>query len=159
VEAVLTTIERLGGILGAGERAAELAVSMRERLERVRRRVSGHPRVRVLFMVWGDPVLAPGRGAFINDALALAGADSISAGASARWTEYDLEQILAAGPEVILTVPDNREFAESLPGRPGWVPVPAVRDGRIHVVGDAIQQPGPRIVEGIEEIAALLHPD
>ncbi len=159
VEDVLTTIVALGRIAGAEDAARSLEGSLRARLEAVQRRVSGSARPRVLFIIWGDPILAPGRDAFVSDALSLAGAASISADASARWTEFDLEQVLAGRPDVILTVPDNRIFAESLGSRPEWAIVPAVREGRIHVVSDAIQQPGPRIVEGIEEIAALLHPE
>lgn len=159
VEDVLATIMTLGRIAGAEDAARSLEESLRARLAAVRRRVSGSARPRVLFIIWGDPILAPGRGAFISDALSLAGAASISADASARWTEFDLEQVLAARPEVILTVPDNRTFAESLPSRPEWATVPAVHEGRVHVVSDAIQQPGPRIVDGIEEIAAILHPE
>lgn len=158
VDRVIETMETLGRILGAEREAESLTGSMRRRLEAIATRLAGKRRARVLFLVWGDPMLAPGRGAFINDALSLAGADSISAEASARWTEYDLEQVLTGRPEVILTVPDNRPFAESLRSRPEWASVPAVREGRIHVVSDAIQQPGPRIVDGIEEIAVLLHP-
>lgn len=159
VEDVLTTLVALGRIAGAEDAARSVEGSLRARLAEVRRRVSGSARPRVLFIIWGDPILAPGRDAFISDALSLAGAMSISADASARWTELDLEQVLAGRPDIILTVPDNRTFAESLPSRPEWALVPAVRKGRVHVVSDAIQHPGPRIVEGIEEIAAILHPE
>jgi iron complex transport system substrate-binding protein len=158
VEAILKALTEIGGIAGAAREAEEAVSRLRGRLDAVSRRVAGRPRPRVLFVVWGDPILAPGRGAFLNDALEKAGADSVSAAASARWTEYDLEQVLAARPEVILTVPANRAFAEALPERLEWAAVPAVRDRRVHVVGDAIQQPGPGIVDGIEEVAGLLHP-
>ncbi len=159
VGAVLSSLSDLGGILGDGGRGADLVARLRQRLERLSSRIAGRPRPRVLFVVWGDPILAPGRGTFLDDALALAGADSISSSSIARWAEMDLEGIVAAAPEVILTVADNRAFAMALPGDPRWRTVPAVAAGRIHVVTDAIQQPGPGIVDGIEEVARVLHPD
>ncbi|HXI02830.1 MAG TPA: helical backbone metal receptor [Candidatus Saccharimonadales bacterium] len=159
VDAVISTLEDLGRLLGAPDRATSLAGDLRRRLEAVKARVAGRRRVRVLFVVWGDPLLVPGRGTFINDALALAGADSVSSKATARWAEYGIEQVVAEAPEVILTVPDNAAFARALPSDPRWRSVPAVASGRIHVVGNEIQQPGPGIVDGIEEVAALLHPD
>ena len=159
VEAVLRSIDDLGRIAGVETAAASLTASLRERLATVEKRVAGKPRPRVLFVIWGDPILAPGRGAFLNDALARAGAEPISSSAASRWVEYDLERVISARIDVILTVPDNRAFAESLASRPEWAPVPAVKSRRIHVVSDAIQQPGPRIVEAIEEIAAILHPE
>ncbi len=159
IDSILSTLESLGRVLEMGKRAAALVSSLRARLGVVEKRVAGRPHPRVLFVVWGDPVLVPGRGAFINDALSRAGADSVSASASSRWTEYDLEQVLSARPEVIITVPDNAAFARSLPSRPEWAAVPAVKNGRIHIVDDAVQQPGPRIVDAIEEIARLLYPE
>ncbi len=157
VAAVLSSLGDLGGILGDGGRGANLAARLHQRLERLSARIAGRPRPRVLFVVWGDPMLAPGRGTFLDDALALAGAESISSRSTARWAEIGLEGIVAAAPEVILTVPDNRAFAMALPGDPRWRTVPAVASGRIHVVSDAIQQPGPGIVDGIEEVARILH--
>lgn len=159
VDAVLSTLGDLGRLLGAPDRAASLVGDLRRRIEAVKARVAGRRRVRVLFVVWGDPLLVPGRGTFINDALAIAGADSISSKATARWAEYGIEQVVAEAPEVILTVPDNAAFARALPSDPRWRSVPAVAAGRIHVIGNEIQQPGPGIVDGIEEVAALLHPD
>ena len=159
VPSVFATLESLGRLLGIEESSGPLAASLRARLEAVERRVAGRPRPRVLFLIWGEPILAPGRDAFITDALRRAGADSISASSPSRWAEYDLETILVERPEVILTVPDNRSFAAAIGSEPEWAPVPAVKNGRVHVVGDAIQHPGPAIVDGIEEIARLLHPE
>jgi iron complex transport system substrate-binding protein len=159
VDAVLTTLEELGGLLGATADSDALVRALRRRLQAVENRGADRPRPRVLFVIWGDPILVPGKGAFITDALARAGGESVSAAAAARWAEYGLEQIVALAPETILTVPDNRAFADSIRSDPRWSTVPAVRDGRIHVISDAIQQPGPRIVDAIEEIAAVIHSD
>jgi len=158
VAAVIATIRRLGSLLGARGKGDRVADGMAARIAAVTSRIQGRGRPKVLFVVWGEPILAPGRGTFINDALALAGADSISKDAPSRWTELGLEEIVAAAPEVLITVPDNREFVEGLARDLRWATVPAVRDGRLHVVGNTIQQPGPGIAEGIEEVAAILHP-
>lgn len=158
VEAVMTTMRELGSHLGVTEEASRVTRKMAQRLEAVAKRVAPLEPPRVLFVVWGDPILVPGKGAFIGDALARAGARSVSDSAPSRWTEFGLEQVVAAAPEVILTVPDNREFLGAIREDPRWQTVPAVRSGRIHVVGNAIQQPGPEIISGIEEVAALLHP-
>lgn len=158
VDAVTEGLVKLGDLTGSEAAAVRVADDLRRRLKTVETSVAGARRPRVLFVIWGDPILAPGRGAFINDALARAGVESISTNATSRWVEYDLERILAERPEAILTVPDNRAFADSIRSRAGWAGVPAVKDGRIHVVSDAIQQPGPRMMDAIEEIARLMHP-
>jgi iron complex transport system substrate-binding protein len=157
VDAVIDGIVKLGELTGTEAAAAGVVDDLRERLKTIEKTVAGATRPRVLFVIWGDPILAPGKGTFINDALSRAGVESISRNASSRWVEYDLERILVEKPEAILTVPDNRAVAESIRSRAGWAGVPAVKDGRIHVVSEAIQQPGPRMMDAIEEIARLMH--
>lgn len=159
VESVLGGIETIGRIVGRQAPASALVRELRSRLEAVRKRVAGAPKPAVLFVIWDKPIIAPGRNAFVTEALSLSGARSVSEDLPGKWPEMDLEQIIARRPEVILTVPHQRAMAEALSARPEWAVIPAVRERRIHVVSDDIQQPGPRIVDGIEEVARLLHPE
>jgi iron complex transport system substrate-binding protein len=159
VEAILGTIGEIGKLAGAGEASSGLGTSLRSRLDAVAKRVAPLPHPAVMFVLWGDPLMVPGRGAFINDAIERAGATSISKALPARWAEFDLEQVILGRPEFLLTVPDNAAFARALAGKPEWAAVPAVKGGRVHVLTDAILQPGPRIVDAIEEIARLIHPE
>ena len=159
VASVLSALETMGRILGRREEAASMVRSLEARLAGVRDRVGMSRRPSVLFIIWDKPIIAPGRDAFVTEALSLAGARSISSESPGKWPEMDLEQIISKGPEVILTVTHQRALADSLPGRAEWAAVPAVRERRIHVVSDDIEQPGPRIVDGIEEVARILHPD
>ena len=158
IEGVFRTIAAVGEVAGAPKAASDLASKLRARVAAVAARVSKLARPRVLFILWGDPLLVPGKGAFITDALERAGAESVTAALAARYAEYDLEQALTARPDVILTVPDNAAFATSMTTKAEWAMVPAVKSRRVHVLDDAILQPGPRLVDAVEEIAALLHP-
>ncbi|MBI3449704.1 MAG: ABC transporter substrate-binding protein [Acidobacteria bacterium] len=158
VESILSTISELGDVTGADEAAGRVVASLRARLEAVAKRVAGVSRPRVLFVLWGDPLLVPGKGTFMSDALERAGADSISKDLSARWAEVDLETVISRHPEILLTVPDNAAFAKEIASKPGWSEVAAVKSGRVHVLSTDILQPGPRIVDAIEEIAGILHP-
>src|SRR5262245_44607882 len=69
VEAVIVGLARLGELTGSEAAASRMAAELRTRLAAVEKRVDGARRPRVLFVIWGDPILAPGHGAFINDAL------------------------------------------------------------------------------------------
>lgn len=159
VESALAALESLGAALGAPERARVLADGLRRRLAAIGSRVGGLRPPRVLFIVWGEPLVVPGRASFLTDALRRAGGASITAGAPGAWPAFDLEAAVAAAPEVILMTKENRPLAERLPGDPAWASVPAVRRGRILLVSDSIQRPGPRVVSGIEEVARALHPE
>jgi len=158
VESILSTISALGSVTGADETAGRVVASLRGRLEAVAKRVAGLARPRVLFVLWGDPLLVPGKGTYMSDALDRAGADSVSKDLTARWAEVDLETVISRHPEILLTVPDNAAFAKEIVSKPGWSEVAAVKSGRIHVLSTDILQPGPKVVDAIEEVAGIVQP-
>lgn len=166
VAGILAAFEKVGDLLGEPERSHSVVAGLRDRIERVRSRAghahSGGPRPVVLFVIEPDPLIAPGRETFIGEALAIAGgvaASPAAEGSTARWAQYDLEQVIAMRPDVILTTKVHAAWAERLPTMKEWAAVPAVANGRIHIVSDAIQNPGPRLIDGIEEVAEILRPD
>ena len=158
VEDVLEGIEALAVVLGDPPRGRALADRLRARLAEVERRTSGQTRPRVLFIIWGEPLVVPGSGAFLTDAIRRAGGESVTAGVAFAHETYSVESAVALAPEVILTTRDNGALPEKLLADPAWASVPAVRSGKVFLVGDAIVRPGPSVVDGIEEIAARLHP-
>lgn len=159
LEDVLSSLEEAGRLVGAPQRGASLASSLRGRIGAARAQASGRPRPRTLFVIEPDPLIAPGRGTFVGEALEAAGADLVGSTGSSGWNQYDREQVLAMRPEVILTTEANAAWARGLAGAKEWRLVPAVRAGRVHVISDAIQRPGPRMVDGIEEVARILGGD
>ncbi len=158
VEGTLRAMVDLAAALGDRPRGERLVAGLRARLDDVERRVGGFRPARVLFLVWGDPLVVPGRSAYLTDALGRSGGLSVTRDAPGAWPAFDLESAVVRAPEVILTVPPNAAMVERLRRDPAWMSVPAVRNGRIHVVSEAIEEPGPRVVQGIEEVARLLHP-
>jgi len=158
VNGTLRAIEALSGALGEAPRGRALSARLSQRLRVVGDRLRGRRLPRVLFLVWGDPLVAPGRGAFLTDTLARAGADSVTSDAPGSWPSFSLESLIERAPEVILTTRKNAAAFERLRRDPAWAGVPAVRRGRLHLVDEAIEQPGPEMVDGIEEVARVLHP-
>jgi len=158
VAQVLASLERLGDLLGDPPRGIRVAAEMRRRLAAVEARISGRPAPRVLFVIWAEPLVVPGSGAFLTDAIRRAGGASVTAEVPAPHPTYSIESAVARAPEVILTTADNAAFAAALRLDPAWAGVPAVMTGRIHVLDDAVVRPGPGVVAGIEEIARVLHP-
>jgi len=159
VEGTLRAIEGLAGALGEAARGRALSARLSARLQAVRDRIRGRPLPRVLFLVWGDPLVAPGRGAFLTDTLARSGAESVTSDAQGSWPAFSLESLIARAPQVILTTRKNAATLDRLRRDPAWAGVPAVRLDRLYLVEEAIEQPGPEMVDGIEEVARLLHPE
>ena len=159
VDEVLDGISGLSAALGEEAKGTALVADLRARLDAVARRVEGRRRPRVLYIVWGEPLVVPGSKAFLTDAIRRAGGDSVTDDAPAAHPTYSVEAAIARGPEIILTSEYNRADAERLKKDPAWRSVPAVASGKVFVVGDELVRPGPLVVAGIEEMARRIHPD
>jgi iron complex transport system substrate-binding protein len=163
LDQVLDGIERIGAAVGS-EVAAERVAGLRRRLDAVRERVAGRPRPRVLLLEWPDPPYPPGH--WIPDQITAAGGDPVLAHPGGRSSATTWEAVAAADSEVLIVAPcgfDEAAAAEQLAAvvaRPELAGVTAVRTGRVHAL-DAdglIVRPGPRLVDGVEALARLLHP-
>ena len=158
VESVLRSLLDLARLIDEPERGRVLVADLRSRLSTVASGIALDRPVRVLFVVWGDPLVVPGRSSFLTDALARAGGTSITSDAAAAYPTFDFESAIMRAPEAILTTQQNRAVLDRLRAEPAWSRVPAVRSGRLFVVSESIEQPGPEVVSGIEEVARRLHP-
>jgi iron complex transport system substrate-binding protein len=159
LEDVLASIELLGRATGHDTEAATLVADQRARLATVRARVAGRPRPRVMVLEWTDPPFAPGH--WIPEMVEAAGGEPLLGAAGRKSARVTWEEVHAAQPEVYVVAPCgfDRAGAQSLAdelvaaGRlPGGVPVHAVD------ADAAWARPGTRLVDGVEELATLLHP-
>jgi iron complex transport system substrate-binding protein len=158
---VFATITRLGALTEREGRAAEVVAGLEQRVRAVAVRVAARPRPRVLYVVWPDPLIVPGRGAAVTELIELAGGASVSADGPEGYPRYSVEAAVARGPEVIVLA---RHGAATAPyAREKWerfADLPAVRAGRLHAVdGDLFHRFGPRVVDALEILARLLHPE
>ena len=98
---------------------------------------------------------------FVGDFYRLLEAQNIAAGAPSAYPQLTQEEILDRDPEVIvLADADAGESPETVKARPGWSAISAVKNDRIYVVDpDVVSRPGPRVVEGLEELARVLYPE
>jgi len=154
LEGMLTSIEHIGEIAGVQDRAKELTSQMRNRIEAVRVRVASRPQPRVFLILGCEPLITAGAPSFISDLIARAGGRSISESEPTDYPQFSLETAVARQPEVIFLQAGN----EALPAR--LRETPAAREGRIYRLDDALLlRPGPRIVDGLEEMASRIHPE
>ncbi|MGA6947519.1 MAG: cobalamin-binding protein [Solirubrobacterales bacterium] len=157
---VLADVPRLGEAAGVADRAARLRADLGRRLETVRRAVEGAARPTVLALEWLDPPFIGGH--WVPEMIEIAGGEDVLgvAGRKSRTAEWD--EIAAAKPEVVVAMPcgwDARQARSELEGHAREVA--AVGADRIWAVDAAasFSRPGPRLVEGTELLAHLLHPD
>lgn len=166
LEDVLAAITLVGEITGQKKKASELVAEMQNRIKAVTNKTEGLPqgqRPRVFYITWHDPLMAPGSGTFQDDLIAKAGGTNISRDLIG-YVDISLEAVIAANPEVMIAgvghgkmVDLNLQFIET---EPRLRDTSARQNNRIYEVdGNLVSRPGPRIVEGLEELARLIHPE
>lgn len=158
---VLDLITRLGALTDRDAAAAALTASLAARIKAVADRVAALRHPRVLYVLWPDPLIVPARATLVSEVLALAGADSVTAHAGEGYPRVSLEAAVSGAPEVIVLA--SHSGNQGPMAREKWTQfseLPAVKSGRIHTVsGDVFHRYGPRVVDGLEELAQLIHPE
>jgi iron complex transport system substrate-binding protein len=157
---VLADIPRLGDVAGVADRARSLRDDLERRLDRVRASVDGAGRPRVLALEWLDPPFIGGH--WIPEMIEIAGGEDVLGVAGTKSRTADWDDLAAAGPDVIVGMPcgwDAPRAREEVESRAAQVA--AIGAERIWAVDAAasFSRPGPRLVEGTELLAHLLHPD
>jgi iron complex transport system substrate-binding protein len=163
LESIFDNIRQLGEATGRQEQAADLVDRLQGRLEAVRQQmatVAGRPSV--YWEWWPQPLVAAAGGSWMTSIIAMAGGDNVFADREEESATVQVEEVLARRPEVIVACwcgARTPPTAQRVAGRPGWEPSLAVQSGRVHVVPEAyFARPGPRLADGLELLAALLHP-
>jgi iron complex transport system substrate-binding protein len=166
-DATVETVQTLGRLYGAPDAGGAIAQDMTSRRDAVLAAVANSPRPRVyeeLDASEPDKPFVAGPNGFYGQIVDLAGGENIFGDLPGDVGQVGAETILQRDPQVIVLtdadLPFNPQTPEMVAARPGWDTVTAVKDGAIYAVpGSLYSTPGPRLVQGLEELARLLHPD
>lgn len=168
---ILETMRAIGSRTGHAAEARLTIDALQARLDAIAQRVAGRPPPRTLVVFSRDRlalrnVFASGGTGFVSDMLAAAGGVNVFADVDRQSVQATSELVLARAPDVILEL--RGEFGTIAPGdidreRRVWAAlssVPAVRHGRVYILVDSsVVVPGPRVADGVEQIARALHPE
>jgi iron complex transport system substrate-binding protein len=155
---VLAAIQRIGDEAGRSEAARALCARIAEQVEAVRQRVAPLPRRRTLMVVGENPLIAVGGENLLDELLSAAGARNVASGLG-RWPRLSVEFLVASAPEVIIDSSMGDEAGADLSFYDG-LGLEAVRAKRLYAVRiDEVLRPGPRVGEGLEKLAGLIHPE
>jgi len=165
LDSVFADIALAGKITGQTEQAERVAAALRQELDAVEAKVAtATTRPRVYWELDATDPTKPfsvGPGNFVGDLIAMAGGTNIFASAGSPFPQISAEQVVAADPEVIIMSDAAYGITvESLAQRPGWQAIAAVKDQRVSPIDDnLVSRPGPRIVDGLEATARIIHPE
>ena len=160
LDEILNSFKSVARMLGRPEAGDKLAQKITRQFEQVKKRVAPAPRRSTLLAVGLRPLVAVGGKNFIDELITLAGGDNIAGNAAQPWLNLPDEYVVAKAPQVIIQAGMGSERGTSAKYWSDLKSIPAVKEGRVYSYpSDKILRPGPRVGEGLEEIARLVHPE
>ena len=155
-------IRELGAALGVRDRADSLADTIASGIKRLsaapRSSVDSppSPHKKVLFIVWPEPLIVAGPGTVIDDAVTMLQYENIAATAKTAYPKYSIEEVIRQAPELLFigkgSGMDMQAVSQGILQR--LASVPAVKNGKVCFMSDNLYRLGPRVIKGIEELAA-----
>ena len=159
---ILLSIAHIGQVVNRGKKAKAIIEGMRRRSERVIELTQDLPRPKVLVQIGDVPIVTVGKGSFADDLVRLAGGENIAGKEKEVYPRLGMEEILKRSPEVIVisSMDPKGDYQKILQEWTRWKTIPAVMNGRIYLIdSDLLDRPSPRIIDGLEELARVLHPE
>ena len=165
IDGIFKDIELLGKVTGTEGRANKLINDMKKDIAYVSSRVKDAPKVKVFYIIDATDLTLPwtvGPGSFADAFITMAGGEN-TAKVQGAWVQFSIEEVVSSDPEIII-LPAKHGTAftspETLKGHPAWSGIIAVRQDRIYTIdGDLVDRSGPRIVQGLREMAKIIHPE
>lgn len=162
LEDIPLQIHTLGQMFEKASAANAVTQLMRQRLAEIRRKVEALPTRRVLYVLNSQPLITVGPGSFIHQMIGLAGGTNIATQTNVAYPRLSMESVLKEDPEVLIfpsgeveTVPRSEQQQWRR-----WDSLSAVKQQRFHEVSSSLlNRPGPRVVEGLEQLARAIHPE
>ena len=159
-EAILT-IALLGKLCGVEQEALAVAAELTRRVDRVVQMTSSRQRPLVFLQINLHPIMTVNSRTIHHDLIRLAGGENMTAREPITYPRISVEEIVGRQPDVILISSMQRggRFEKAREEWLKWTSIPAAKTGRVHLIdSDLIDRPSPRVVEGLERMAELLHP-
>jgi len=156
----------VGSLTGHAGEAAAAAADLQDRVAAIQEAVAGaEDSPLVFYQLDSTDPNAPwtsGPGTFIDTLIEMAGGRNVGASLDGAWVQISVEALIAQNPDVILMGDAlySGLTAEDVAARSGWDAITAVQTGQVYEFDDNLaSRPGPRLVDGLEAIARLLHPE
>lgn len=164
IDGILQDILLVGLATGTLSKARDVVDKLQARIDAVLAITTNTTLVTYRPLVYLEffPLWTFGPGSFGHDLIIMAGGRNVGATLTSPFGEVSNEFVIAADPDIIIYTkgPYTATTREDIEGRPGWDQIKAVKEGKIFDIDDnEVARPGPRIVDALEDLAKILHPD
>jgi iron complex transport system substrate-binding protein len=158
LDGVYRAIGTVAKVTGTTTKGDEVVAGMKAQLADIHTKLAGADPVKAFIEIGWNPLYTTGSGTLLDDLLTQAGGANIVS--QKGYVGYSVEQLVKDQPEVYLGTVSSIGSASTLAKRPGYSALDAVKAGKVFaLVDDLVSRPGPRVVQGVLEIAKALHPD
>jgi iron complex transport system substrate-binding protein len=167
IDEVLGDIIMVGRAVGKDTEASGIVNDMRTRIDSVANQLAGVTTTPTVYHeVWNEPLMSVGPENFIDELITMAGGSNIFHDATTSWPMVSSESVISKNPDVMF-FPDMYmgqgnfyDTVESVENRPGWDSITAVQNDALYEINaDIISRSGPRLVDALELIAQMVHPE
>jgi len=161
-DGVMKTIKDMGEVLGRGDESRRIIRNMMIKKEYIVKLTQSLPKPSVFFQVGESPMITVGRETLANDLIRLAGGRSISENERMNYPLYSVETVISKAPEIIIisSMESKKNYLNLIKKWQNWKSIPAVKMNAIYVVdSNLVDRPTLRIVEGLEAIVRIIHPE
>ena len=159
IDGVLKSIRDIGELTQHRAMAETLAAELRNRRSKIMEELRTKPSQKVLLLLSLNPLIAAGKGTFLDELITAARGENIARGAGTSYPVLSREEIFHSKPDVIIATSDIVKARDAIAAAyPEWRELPAIQNKRIAIVdASLVSRPGPRIVEGLEVVARMIH--
>lgn len=158
IDQVISNIELIGLVMDAEDVAKQIADDMKVRKAFVEEKAKDLEKPLVFFEVWDEPLLSAGPNTFIADILKISGGINFAQDSSSDYPQVSLELLIEKDPDYYIAIDHKKNT--SITDRPGFDELSAIKNNKYYrIEDDYVTLPGPRIIEGLEKIAEIIHPE
>jgi iron complex transport system substrate-binding protein len=161
IEEVLENIELAGKVTGKSERASNVVADLQQRIVNLDEKINqAATKPVVFFEIWDDPLMSAGPGSFINDLIVRCGAINPAGDAKDEYPQFNIEVLLEKNPDIYIINSHARVLPDNIKKRDGYESLKAIQNNKVYIINDdLVSRSGPRIVDGFEEMAKIIHPE
>ncbi len=162
IREVIDTIATIGRLSGLQEKASRLSMELTRRVDHIVEKTGSRIKPLVFLQINLRPIMTINKNTFLHDLIMMAGGMNMTEDEPITYPRISLEEVIRKKPEVIIISSMERggRFEKARLEWFEWTSIPAVKAGRVHLIdSDLIDRPSPRIIEGLEVMARLIHPE
>jgi iron complex transport system substrate-binding protein len=159
-DGVMTEIDNVAQLAGTSAQAQPVVDTMKKAETDVQAKVGSAAKATTFLEIYSKPLMTAGTDTFISDMIGVAGGTNIGAAAGSGYPNFSTEILFKDDPTVYIADSGSMNKPGDLSKRAGYSDLTAVKDGHVFVIQDnIIARPGPRLAQGLQELAKMIHPE